>query len=74
MLSRWVRERIVDVSDFNSLDTRLGEFVQERRVESELGNKTNSGDSEGGRTAREIAKLQSGSGLNNLKEPNSASS
>lgn len=55
MLSRWVRDRIVDVPNFDSLDEGLGAFVQERTQHSE------------GYTDREMAKLRSGSGLNSNK-------
>lgn len=67
MLSRWVRERTRDVSDFDSLDESLGHFVQERKFEIEV-NQRKDGGSSAGYTERELAKLQSGSGLNRNRD------
>ncbi|XP_022666099.1 Fanconi anemia group J protein homolog isoform X3 [Varroa destructor] len=67
MLCRWVRDRIVEVNDFNALDNRLGEFVLERRVENEMGDTSHSRNLESSCTERELTKLQSGLGLSRSK-------
>lgn len=67
MLCRWVRDRIVEVNDFNALDNRLGEFVLERRVENEMGNTSHSRNLGSSCTERELTKLQSGLGLSRSK-------
>lgn len=50
MLSRWVRERLVDINSFDELESRLENFVDERKHEA-----IQSGSS--GLSRREEAKL-----------------
>ncbi|OQR72821.1 Fanconi anemia group J protein-like [Tropilaelaps mercedesae] len=66
MLSRWIRDRISNINNFDSLDSCLGEFIQERKTENGMNDKYDSKEPKG-RTAREIAKLQGGSGLRSLE-------